>query len=170
MTEYGAKEVAQLFGLTVEGVRKYAIEFRDYLSPTADPGENQKRLFTDEDLAVFALIVELRKRGKHYEDMHAALKSGQRGTPPENPTAIIETGNSPLVALQAKYDALQAAYFELKESNTREIGIRDGEIKALNKELEQLRSQVADNINLHKKIAVLEYQLEELRKQKGGGE
>lgn len=59
------------------------MEFAEYLSPTATPGDRKKRDFTPEDLAVFALVAEFKERKATYEEIHLSLKAGQRGKPPE---------------------------------------------------------------------------------------
>jgi len=35
-------------------VRQWSIEFAEHLSPTANPGRNRTRNYTEDDLAVFA--------------------------------------------------------------------------------------------------------------------
>lgn len=78
-----AKEITQLFGITSEGLRKWAIEFSDYLSPRATPGKGQTRRYNDEDMGVLTLIARMKDEGFTYANIHAALKSGQRGETPE---------------------------------------------------------------------------------------
>jgi DNA-binding transcriptional MerR regulator len=78
-----SKQVADIFGFAESTVRNWSEEFAEYLSPTATPGNRKKRDFMPEDLAVFALVSELKQKKATYEDIHIALKMGQRGTPPE---------------------------------------------------------------------------------------
>lgn len=78
-----SKQVADIFGFAESTVRNWSTEFAEYLSPTATPGNRKKRDFTPEDLAVFALVAEFKQNKATYEDIHLALKAGQRGNPPE---------------------------------------------------------------------------------------
>lgn len=79
---YTTTEVATLFDIAGQTVRKYATEFADYLSPTANPEKGRARQFTDDDLEVYALIVDLKAQNRLYEDIHIALQRGERGDPP----------------------------------------------------------------------------------------
>ena len=78
-----SKQVADIFEFAESTVRNWSTEFAEYLSPTATPGDRKKRDFMPDDLAVFALVAEFKQRKATYEEIHFALKSGQRGTPPE---------------------------------------------------------------------------------------
>jgi DNA-binding transcriptional MerR regulator len=78
-----SKQVADIFGFAESTVRNWSSEFAEYLSPTATPGNRKKRDFTPEDLAVFALVSEFKQGKATYDDIHLALKMGQRGKPPE---------------------------------------------------------------------------------------
>ena len=44
---FTTKEVAQIFGFAEPTVRKWAVEFGQYLSPTAHPGNGKKRSFAN---------------------------------------------------------------------------------------------------------------------------
>jgi DNA-binding transcriptional MerR regulator len=52
------------------------------MSPTANPGKGRGRSFTLEDMRVLALVADMKDRSATYEDIHAALQSGQRGDSP----------------------------------------------------------------------------------------
>ena len=78
-----SKQVADIFGFAESTVRNWSAEFAEYLSPTATPGDRKKRDFTPEDLSVFALVAEFKQNKATYEDIHLALKMGQRGKPPD---------------------------------------------------------------------------------------
>lgn len=76
---YTTSQLAARFNITDQTVKRYADEFRAYLSPTATPEKGSTRLFSDTDLAVYDLIVTMKADRKQFEQIHAALKSGQRG-------------------------------------------------------------------------------------------
>jgi DNA-binding transcriptional MerR regulator len=96
-----------LYGIVLETARQWAIEFQDYLSKSGKPGKNKHRLFSDEDMQVFSLVAEMKQQGRTNEDIHAALKAGQRGDvplmPPEQLTAMATTDRERSLALQLTY-------------------------------------------------------------------
>jgi len=79
---YSNRQTAALFGVSLETIRNWAYEFTQYLSPTANPGKGKHRLYSQDDLEVFALADEMKKQGMTYADIHVALQNGQRGYPP----------------------------------------------------------------------------------------
>lgn len=79
---YTIRDVATLHGITPENARLWAKEFSRYLSPAATPSENQKRVFTAEDMAVFDLVARMKRERRRFEDIHASLQAGQRGVAP----------------------------------------------------------------------------------------
>jgi DNA-binding transcriptional MerR regulator len=70
-----------MFDISRETVRSWVKEFRDYLSPTATPPKGRQRHFTEDDLAVFALIAELKNKRWKFADIHPLLQAGERGKP-----------------------------------------------------------------------------------------
>ena len=80
---FSTKEVAAYYGFAEQTIRKWTIEFEEYLSPTANPGNGKNRDFTVADLEVIDLIAEHKKRQDTYESIHLSLKSGQRGKAPD---------------------------------------------------------------------------------------
>lgn len=81
--DYKSTHVQRLFNVSPETVRNWADEFKDHLSVTASPGSGRHRLFTHEDMEVFALVAELKDKGLTYNDIHASLQNGQRGDVPQ---------------------------------------------------------------------------------------
>ena len=75
-------EVAAYYKRTDQTIRAWAREFSRHFSPTANPGDGKARNYTVEDLQVIALIAEMKDRNATYEEIHAALDSGQRADPP----------------------------------------------------------------------------------------
>lgn len=129
------------------------MEFREYLSPTATPGKNKHRLFTEADMQVFSLVAELKKQGMTFEEIHAALKSGQRGDPPTLPPeevqAIVSSDRERRLAIENEYlqQALVRAQEELKQ------------VAAIREELQQTKEQ---NIRLEAQITIYKDQQERL--------
>lgn len=80
--EYKSQDVQRTYDVSAETVRTWSDEFREYLSDGANPGTGKHRLFTEDDLSVFALVAETKDRGGTYAEAHLSLKAGYRGTIP----------------------------------------------------------------------------------------
>lgn len=105
---YTTSQLATQFNVTAQTVKRYAAEFAAYLSPTATPEKNMPRRFTDDDLAVYALIVSMKEEGKLFEQIHAALGSGQRGQAPEpNPSNMTVAQSTAQLRLIARIRDLE---------------------------------------------------------------
>ena len=167
MTEYKSGDVQKLFKMSSETVRQWAIEFEDYLSPTASPGSGRMRLFTVDDLQVFALIAELKENGKTFEEIHAGLKAGQRGDIPETDidTAIevraameVRVLQQKLISVEAERDELSHQVQELREK----MGRLEGELSRADVATEKSDHTIQ---NQEQRIGDLQQQLLELTKQ-----
>ena len=79
---YSSRHVQALFRISGETVRTWADEFNDYLSPAATPGKGKHRLFSNDDMRVFAYIADRKEDGATFEDIHLGLRSGERGDEP----------------------------------------------------------------------------------------
>ncbi len=80
---FTTRHVAAYFKRVEPTIRKWSVEFADYLSPTGAPEKGKSRQFTIEDMKVFDLIADMRDSGNTYEEIHMALKSGNRGNAPD---------------------------------------------------------------------------------------
>lgn len=150
-----------LYGIALETARQWAIEFGEYLSPTGKPGKHKHRIYTDEDMRVFALVAQMKGQGSTYEEIHASLKVGQRGdapaVPPEEISAIATTDRERSLTLQLGYlqQQLLAAKEELKQLNeikeqlirteqkNAELTARYDEVKQSEKEMRQLVQELS---------------------------
>jgi DNA-binding transcriptional MerR regulator len=122
------------------------------MSPTANPQTGRTRLFTDEDLKVFDLINSMREDDKSYEDIHIALKAGERGAAPavspEEVRAIVTGEIEKQLSLEIQILRRQLAlaeervkeYDELKEANIRLQTERDSEKRRADELAEQLKA------------------------------
>jgi DNA-binding transcriptional MerR regulator len=115
----------ELFGVkSSQTIRNWANEFREYLSPSANPSEGTKRFFTYEDMEVFALVSEMSQQGKPFEEIHLSLANGSRGDLPEDNAAdvkaiIAQQGAIRLSQLRNQIAELEAQVDPLKEENIR---------------------------------------------------
>ena len=88
--EYTSRHAVILYKVTAETIRAWSEEFSDFLSVMANPGKGRHRVFTDEDMQVFAYISERKKQGALFEQIHAELANGSRGVPPPLPPEEIQ--------------------------------------------------------------------------------
>lgn len=114
---YSSRHVATIFGVALETVRNWADEFEPYLSPTATPGKGKHRMYTLDDLKVFALVADMKKRGNTYEEIHASLRVGSRGQPPVLPPdevqALVVGEQERRLSLEVEY--LQRSMMKLQQ-------------------------------------------------------
>lgn len=126
--EYKSKDLQQLFDKSTETIRTWADEFRDFLSPNANPGQGRHRLFSADDVRVFALVNEMKVLGKTYEDIHMALQSGQRGDVQEQTIERALTLESSL-ALDAAQRQIEVLVVEKEELRKRIQQLHDENIR-----------------------------------------
>ena len=159
---YQTKDIVEQFSVSPQTVRTYADEFGHYMSPTANPPTGQQRNFSDDDLAVFALIVQLKRQGFTYEAIHAALASGQRGEVSHQSDFLKQIEIPPvrdqnsLIVLRKELTALK----EMHENEVRELRTdRDkavGQAEAYKEQLQTKELQIQD---LNEKIIELRVKL-----------
>ena len=139
---YTLDSIAALFNTSRENARRWALEFKEYLSENANPPEHRKRLLNDDDLAVFSLIAEMKAQGRIFTDIHAALSAGRRGAVPANPSAVVPANATRLAKLQSDVNRLTEA-LQVTMDETKELR---GENKALRDELEAAKNKI-DRLN-----------------------
>lgn len=86
-------EVARLLGVEPAKVKRWAKEFAEYLSLTAQPAKGEERQFSEADLRVLAVVAEHLELGNDVDDVHYALNSGAQYAEPLVELARL---NSPL--------------------------------------------------------------------------
>lgn len=169
---YSSRHIATIFEITPQTVSVWAREFEEYLSPTATPGTNKKRLFSHADLEVLSLVSELQGQGKSFTEIHAGLKAGQRGVPPaiepDEVQAIVSGETETRMALENErlryalvqaQDALKKAQDELTQ--LQEVKDRATRLAAT------LESERAQRERLEGQIDHLQQRIEELSKDAG---
>lgn len=150
---YSIDQFANLFTISREAARKWTLEFAEYLSDGASLTDGgRKRLFDEDDLAVFALIAEMKNDGKVFADIHKALAAGRRGIAPASPDAIVPTDKTPLAKARAEANRLmevvrlmEAERNELTGQNkllTTQLEAAQQEIRLLNREIGRLEKDI----------------------------
>lgn len=69
-------EVARILDVDRESAKRWATDFAEHLSLTANPRKGRERRFTEADLRVLALIAEHYEMDEEADDIHYALNSG----------------------------------------------------------------------------------------------
>lgn len=88
-------DLKQVFGVTPQTVRNWTADFAQYLSDEATPSKSgARRLFTEDDVKVFALIRELTQSGQTYAQVRQTLADGKRGELPQMPISKDDTTTS----------------------------------------------------------------------------
>jgi DNA-binding transcriptional MerR regulator len=150
------QHLTALYGIVLETARQWAMEFAEYLSPTGNPGKNKHRIFTDEDMRVFALIAEMKQRNATNEEVHVALKSGQRGTlpamPAERVSALLTTDRERALAMQLAF--VQQELFKVQE-----------QIKSVDQVKQNLAQEREKNLIIQTRYEETKLNEEELRRQ-----
>ena len=153
---YSTPEVAAFYKRTDQTIRAWAEEFVIYLSPTANPGKGKGRNFTLEDMQVLALVADMKDRSATYEDIHAALRAGQRGDIPslsDGDMKLLKATEGEKRAV-VEIQALQQHIVDLKERLNR------AELRAA--EADELKHEV---VRSETKIEMLHSQLDASTKQ-----
>ena len=166
------KTVAVYFKRSGPTVRNWAKEFADYLSPTGSPEAGKVREFTVEDMKVFDLIAKMKDQGKTYDEIHASLKMGARGNPPdldESDLEVLQAAEGERrVALEVQ--ALQQVIVDLRRqlSRAQETAAQAEIVRLENRELKtSLRYSDKEREDLKKRLDTAQSRIEALSKQLG---
>ena len=180
---YTTQHLAVMFGRSKATIRNWAIEFAEYLSPTATPQEGKIRFFTAEDISVFSLVADYKDREQTYEQIHLALKSGTRGDLPDlsehDMQSISTSERERRVSLEV--DALQRTIVQLrtdlqeareKADQFDQVNLENVRLKTsldhTQQELENTRSQAQERIAaLQKQFDQANKRIEELALEAG---
>jgi len=163
---YNSRQVAALFGVALETIRNWGSEFREYLSPLANPGQGKHRKYNPDDLAVFALVRDLKEKGLGYTDVHLALQTGERGQPPglapNQVQAIVVGERERRLALEVQ--TLQASITQL-QARLAEAEAAQREAAELQRKSIVLETRLEERQHYHEtRINELSLQLEEARR------
>lgn len=149
---YQTKDVCEIFGISRQTVRIWAAEFAEYLSPSATPEKGQQRNFSDEDMAVFALVHEIKQRGGTYDNAHIQLRSGQRGEVPSKTLPVqvesdtqLSSLRSQLTRLSNQLETIIIERDELRITASQEKALRqraDEQLKEAQKKIDDLNQEI----------------------------
>jgi DNA-binding transcriptional MerR regulator len=169
MSSYKNKDIQELFDISADTVRVWSEEFKEYLSPLANPGSGRHRIFNDDDLSVFALVSSIKDKGLTYAEAHAALQAGQRGDVPEliEGRAIELQSNLELQIIKQKNEALQQERdnaLQRVQNLQSQVSNLEGQLERADQDAGRVRSALDEARRriegLIKQIATLEVRLE----------
>jgi hypothetical protein len=145
---YTSGDIMQMFDISRQSARQYAIEFADYLSPSANPLKGSQRNFNTLDMGVYAMIVQMKKRGATYEQIHIQLKTGARGDVP----SIAPIQAKPDSKVVHKERQLAVAQDQISTLQT-DVLRKDAQIEVYQQQVERLEKRISD---LDREIGQLE--------------
>ncbi|MGB7340844.1 MAG: MerR family transcriptional regulator [Phototrophicaceae bacterium] len=161
--KYKNEYLRDTFGISHETVRKYTIEFSEFLSEGANPDERgAHRTYTESDLRVFALIVRMKNNNNTDDEIKATLIAAAKGE-------LSELIDDPTVTLSSNMQMTLARQEMTSLRHQRDIALEDSQkwrdlANKLQGQLDEIKAR-PDNIELHKQIARLEMQIEMLNEQ-----
>lgn len=154
---YKRNDVAQHFQRGDETIRRWSIEFAEYLSSTANSQGRNKSSYTDADMERLDLIHRMYEKGNSTESIHLALKNGQKGHFDgflRNLRVVLNEAQAlQLQQLVQRTEEMEREIEQLKQQNS--------ELKSANKVIPDLQSKI-DSLN--REIGKLQYQIELLTK------
>ncbi len=102
---FSTKQLFSVFNVSHQTIKNWSRDYADFLSPTARPDQNRKRVFTEDDVRVFDLARRMKKQGKFTEDIVAAMGAGERGDLPMMPMELTAPHSTALaIAMQQVTD------------------------------------------------------------------
>lgn len=149
---YKRLQVAQHFGRDTETIRRWSIEFANYLSHDANSQGRNKSSYSDADMETLSLIRGMYDKGSSVEDIHVALKSGQKGQFDgflQNARVVLSESQAiqlkEIVARNEELETLLADALKklaASEAKNEMIPELQEEIKALSREIGKLQYQL----------------------------
>ena len=151
---YTSGEIAKIYGVVTETVRNWTIEFSNYLSEGAQPGRNKKRTYSLDDMRVLSLVASMKERNLTNDDIHASLRSGQRGEIPElspDDVKLLTLGDQEK-RLSLQVDQLERTVVQLRQ-----------ELTVAQEHAAQAMQYKEDNIKLSTSLEYVQKDLEETK-------
>lgn len=150
--DYKRADVARHFDRDIETIRRWTLEFASYLSPDANSQGRNKSRYSDTDMAILTLIRDMYDRGASVDEIHLALKSGQKGDfdgfLQNTRVQLTESDVQQLSEIAMERDGLRLRVQELERDNARlqakaeQLSDLQAEIKELYKEIGRLEERL----------------------------
>jgi len=128
MATYTNTQVAEIFEVERQTVLRWAKDFKEFLSPMANPGDGITHEYTMEDIEKLALIRDMRKLRRPTDAIAAALMNGEIGTPPDDVQALSFLGSDIIPPqYQKRVEALEKEITILKQEKQ---SLYEGKLKS----------------------------------------
>ncbi len=120
---YKTTELRQIFGVSRQTIASWCGEFSEYLSPTATPSNGTHRQLSDDDVRVMALVAEMSRAGRKFEEIHISLRADQRGDLPDITALLAQIDpETQLILYKTQVLELQAVVENIQRQRDEAIG------------------------------------------------
>ena len=146
---YTVKQAATAAGISATTVRSWSDRFRAYLSDEANPPNQGKRQYSEDDISILRTIKFLRDNQQEWAYIHEALDGGERYMPDSAQTRV-ETRPAPETSASRELmppELVERLMAMVEASNTSMLAAEKRAIKAeleadrLRQELEEIKSR-----------------------------
>ena len=139
MSTYSTRHIAGTFNVSKPTVRSWAIEFAEHLSDRAKPDKGTRRVFTEEDMKVFALVAQRKREGYSKKQILDDLAAGQRGDKPDQLLAYVPVSDQ-LAVFQARVMELEARAKRAEDS----LAASEGKNELLQSQLREANEKIQE--------------------------
>lgn len=128
--------LVELLHLPESTIRKYAVDYAEYLSPSAVGGGRRHRDYTDHDARVLKLVIDMKAAKQSAENIDVTLRSLQDGgwerlpTLDENTLALLPTPQA-MITAQTERAVMQKEIDMLREQVEKASADRDDLLRKL---------------------------------------
>lgn len=139
---YQNKHIQAMFNISPASVRNWANDFSEYFSPSANPPTGQTRLFTDDDLKVFATIHRLKfESNLTIEEINEHLDTGNLDDAPiDIPSDLLDiAGSSAVQLIIAKMENFEQRIKALETGGSADL---KEQIERKDERIEQLAQEI----------------------------
>lgn len=121
MKQYRSADVQKYFTVSSETARQWAKVFARHLDVLGAPPRGRHRVYSEQDMQVFATVATLKASGLTFNEIHASLDNGTlvEFKPDDNelaaPAEIVESLQDEVQQLQARINRLEGENSLLRE-------------------------------------------------------
>ena len=132
-------------------IKNWTKEFQRHLSPTANPGRGQTRVFTDDDLLFLNYVAERKRVDRPYDEIHVGLDNDQHLTLrlPSDSQELAVTDDQVIVLQRRIADMIAEHKVEVQELRE-QAAKAEGKVELLEQQLSQREQEIR---NLYRELA-----------------
>lgn len=160
-------DVAARLGISVSTLRRWSQRFAPFLSPTANPSEEESkhRRYTDEDLATLLTIKGLLSEGYAYEQVRRRLRALHSGDAPAGESYALVASQEPAPTLAPVVTILADTLHTVADGQQLLLNSQQANRELLGSVLQDNFNLKAENAKLRDRMLELERALSEVRRQ-----